>query len=64
MRPPLTYYGGKPKLSQLIISLIPKHTLYCEPFTGGAAVFFTKEPSEIEVLNDTNQPTRQLLQSG
>jgi DNA adenine methylase len=54
MRPLLTYYGGKQKLAPLILSFIPKHNLYCEPFFGGGAVFFTKEPSELEVINDTN----------
>jgi DNA adenine methylase len=54
MKPPLTYYGGKQKLSQLILSLIPKHNLYCEPFFGGGAIFFAKTPSAIEVINDTN----------
>jgi DNA adenine methylase len=54
MKPPLTYYGGKQKLSQLILSLIPKHNLYCEPFFGGGAVFFAKPSSNIEVINDSN----------
>lgn len=54
MKPPLTYYGGKQKLSELILKLIPKHFLYCEPFFGGGAVFFAKEPSMVEVINDTN----------
>jgi len=54
MKPPLTYYGGKQKLAKHILELIPKHTLYCEPFFGGGAVFFAKEPSEIEVINDNN----------
>lgn len=54
LRPPLTYYGGKQTLAPLIISLIPKHVLYAEPFTGGGAVFFMKSPSKVEVLNDTN----------
>ncbi len=54
MKPPLTYYGGKQNLAPLIISLIPKHILYAEPFTGGGAVFFHKPPSKSEVLNDTN----------
>jgi len=53
-RPPISYYGGKQKLSSTIVNFIPKHNLYCEPFCGGAAVFFAKESSEIEVLNDTN----------
>lgn len=38
-----------------ILPLIPEHTLYCEPFCGGAAVFWAKEPSGVEVLNDTNK---------
>jgi len=57
MKPPISYYGGKQTLASRIISLIPEHSLYCEPFAGGAAVFFAKEkqPRQVEVLNDTNQ---------
>lgn len=55
MKTPITYYGGKQRLLKYIIPLIPEHTLYAEPFAGGAAVFFAKEQSEIEVLNDTNK---------
>lgn len=52
---PITYYGGKQKLVPYILPRIPQHTCYVEPFAGGAAIFFAKEPSEIEVLNDTNK---------
>lgn len=55
MKPPFSYYGGKQKLSKRILSLIPSHVLYCEPFLGGAAIFWAKEPSECEVINDTNR---------
>ena len=55
MKTPITYYGGKQKLSKIIVSLIPEHILYCEPFLGGAAIFFSKNQSEVEVLNDTNR---------
>lgn len=55
LRTPISYYGGKQKLAPIIITLIPRHTLYCEPFLGGAAVFFAKKPSEVEVINDTNR---------
>jgi DNA adenine methylase len=55
MKTPLTYYGGKQQLASIIISLIPFHRLYCEPFTGGGAIFFEKKPSEIEILNDKNK---------
>ncbi len=55
LRTPITYYGGKQKLATKIVSVIPKHNLYCEPFVGGAAVFFTKVASPVEVINDTNR---------
>lgn len=32
----------------------PAHTCYVEPFCGGAALFFSKEPSKVEILNDIN----------
>lgn len=49
---PLSYVGGKNRLAQTIISLFPGHTTYVEPFAGGAQVFFHKQPSKVEVLND------------
>ncbi len=54
MKTPMTYYGGKQKLVSTILPIFPEHVLYDEPFCGGAALFFSKEPSEIEVLNDLN----------
>lgn len=53
-KPPLSYYGGKQNLCSEILTHIPDHKLYCEPFIGGAAVFFGKHPSLVEVINDTN----------
>lgn len=38
-----------------ILPLIPKHKIYVEPFLGGGAVYWAKEPSEVEVINDTNR---------
>lgn len=48
----IPYPGGKARLAQQIIKYFPPHRVYAEPFAGGASVFFTKPPSEIEVLND------------
>ena len=41
-------------MTKYILPLIPKHTSYVEPFLGGGAVFWAKEPSPVEVLNDYN----------
>jgi DNA adenine methylase len=51
---PLSYLGGKNRVARTIISLIPEHTTYVEPFCGGAQVFFHKDPSKVEILNDLN----------
>jgi DNA adenine methylase len=54
MKTPLSYYGGKQQLAARILGLIPEHRIYCEPFLGGAAIFFAKEPSPVEIINDAN----------
>jgi DNA adenine methylase len=51
---PITYYGGKQTMLKHLLPLIPKHTLYTEAFAGGAALFFAKERSDVEVINDLN----------
>lgn len=53
-KPILKYPGGKWRLASWIISFFPKHRHYVEPYCGSAACFFSKEPSEHEVLNDKN----------
>lgn len=55
LKTPVTYYGGKQRMVRHILPLIPAHNLYCEPFAGGAAIFFAKESAEVNVLNDTNR---------
>ena len=49
---PLCYIGGKRRIAAKLVSLIPDHTTYVEPFAGGAQVFFHKPRSKVEVLND------------
>lgn len=46
--------GGKSRIAKKLVSLIPDHKTYLEPFAGGAAVFWKKEPVELSVLNDKN----------
>ncbi len=52
MRSPLSYIGGKNRLAKRLIEIFPEHTTYVEAFAGGAQVFFHKEPSDVEALND------------
>jgi len=54
MRSFIPWVGGKSQLAPKIVSLIPPHTTYVEPFMGAAWVFFAKARSKVEVLNDLN----------
>lgn len=48
----LKYPGAKWAVADWIISLMPPHKSYVEPFFGSGAVFFRKPPSRIETIND------------
>jgi DNA adenine methylase len=54
LRTPISYYGGKQQMLRHILPLIPEHKIYVEPFFGGGAVFWGKEPVHVEVINDIN----------
>src|SRR5258705_1620422 len=51
----LNVAGAKTRLAPWIISHLPPHQLYCEPFGGSAAVLLAKERSELEVYNDVDR---------
>lgn len=54
MRTPITYYGGKQRLIPVLLDLLPPHKIYSEVFFGGGALFWAKEPSYLESINDNN----------
>jgi DNA adenine methylase len=39
-------------MAKTILAYTPPHEVYVEPFAGGAAVFFAKEPAKVNVLSD------------
>lgn len=54
MKTPISYYGGKQSMLKYILPLIPEHKVYVEPFFGGGAVFWAKDPIKAEIVNDYN----------
>ena len=48
----LKYPGSKTRIANWICDMIPTHEVYLEPFFGGGAVFFNKQPARIETIND------------
>src|SRR5262245_24840436 len=50
LTPPLKWHGGKNafhgKLAKWILSLMPRHLCYVEPFFGGGAVLFNRDPGD------------------
>ncbi|OYV97825.1 MAG: hypothetical protein B7Z62_05150 [Deltaproteobacteria bacterium 37-65-8] len=55
MNSPILWTGGKSKLRKKIVQKFPPHKIYVEPFFGSGAVFFGKEPTPIELINDIDQ---------
>ena len=50
----LTYYGGKERMLPILRAKIPPHKTYVEGMVGGGSLFFDKEPSQVNVINDIN----------
>ncbi|MCG7406752.1 DNA adenine methylase [Paenibacillus sp. ACRRX] len=48
----LHYPGSKWSMTDWIINNMPQHATYLEPFFGSGAIFFNKEPSLLETIND------------
>lgn len=51
-RTPLTYYGGKQRIAQQILELMPAGPVYIEAFAGGLAVLFARRRAQREIIND------------
>lgn len=47
-------WGSSNAVARWIVSQLPAHTTYAEPFFGSGGVFFNKPPSKAEYINDLN----------
>ena len=63
MKPPLSYPGGKTFTVKEILKRMPPHTTFIEPFLGGGSLFFNKEKSKKEVLNDKDNEIMQFYEA-
>ena len=52
---PFRYAGGKFYARKLILDEVPLRHIYCEPFAGGASVFFAMPSSNLSILNDLDE---------
>jgi len=55
MKPPFAYFGGKTRIAEGIVDLLPDHEGYIEPFGGSLSVLLAKPVDRFEVVNDLSQ---------
>lgn len=55
MKPPVPYFGSKQRVALWIVSLLPDHTHYVEPYCGSLSVLLAKPPAKIETVNDLSR---------
>lgn len=61
LRPMIRLVGSKGRVRQRLISLMPPHQAYAEPFVGTGTVLLGKQPVRVEMVNDLNGEIANLL---
>jgi DNA adenine methylase len=61
MNLPLKWHGGKYYLAARIVRLMPSHLHYVEPFFGGGAVLFARQPDDATLRFSPHQGVSELV---
>ena len=48
------YFGGKYRMIEDLLPMLPECDHYCEPFAGSLSILLNRRPSSIETANDLN----------
>lgn len=62
MKSPIKWVGGKSKMVNVLLPIMPEHKGYVEVFGGAGWLLFAKEPSRWEVLNDLDNNLMNLFE--
>jgi len=61
IKAPFCRQGNKKPILEEIKKLVPKHKIYCEPFTGSGIVFFNLPKADLSILNDLDKDVYERL---
>lgn len=57
----LKWHGGKTYLAKKIIKLMPRHLNYVEPYFGGGAVLFERDPNDLRFACGLNKGVSEIV---
>ena len=54
IKAPISWFGGKHRMRNILLARIPPHTTYIEVFGGAASLLFAKMPAKRDIYNEIN----------